>query len=88
MKGTSTYVSWASMRQRCSAKPGEHHYPYYAGRGIRVCERWDSFENFLADMGERPPGMTLDRIDVDGSYAPSNCRWADAKTQRSNRRDS
>lgn len=89
MNGTPTYRSWAAMKQRCSDDPTRHHYPYYAARGITVCERWrNSFENFLADMGERPEGMTLDRIDVNGHYQPGNCRWADMKTQRANRRDS
>ena len=78
-----TYTSWTAMRTRCQNR-NYSNYAYYGGRGIKICARWESFENFLADMGERPEGMTLDRIDPDGDYIPSNCRWATAKEQRHN----
>lgn len=84
--GNRTYVSWKSMKQRCY-DPNKDNYADYGGRGIRVCERWrDNFENFLSDMGERPPGTTIDRFNSDGDYKPSNCRWADLSTQNKNKR--
>lgn len=87
MKGTPTYKAWKSMRQRCKNK-NDPHYPDYGGRGITVCERWESFENFLADMGERPSDdLSIDRINNDGNYEPGNCRWTDRFTQARNRRN-
>jgi hypothetical protein len=80
-----TYRSWRSMLSRClyKSQPG---WANYGGRGISVCKHWRTFENFLADMGERPDGLTLDRIDPDGNYEPDNCRWATWTEQRRNRR--
>ena len=78
-KGMSpTYVVWHSMVQRCT-NPNVKQYKDYGGRGIAVCERWLKFENFLADMGERPVGKQIDRINNDGNYEPGNCRWVTAK---------
>lgn len=80
---TPTYITYASMKHRCMDKNNIN----YGGRGVKVCDRWlESFENFYEDMGDRPDGCTLDRIDVNGNYEPSNCRWADNTTQLINQR--
>lgn len=85
-KCSREYISWRSMIERCTY-PKHKSFKDYGGRGITICERWlHSFENFLADMGLRPQGMTLDRYpNNDGNYEPSNCRWATANEQRANR---
>lgn len=77
--------SWQNMRNRCFNTKHEK-YETYGARGITVCERWESFANFVADMGVRPTGKTLDRINNDGNYEPSNCRWATASEQQYNKR--
>lgn len=71
------------MRKRC-ANPNNTHFARYGGRGITVCQEWSSFERFLADMGERPPGLSLDRINNDAGYSKENCRWATRSEQQRN----
>lgn len=83
--GTQIYNCWKGMIDRCT-NPRDKRYADYGGRGISVCTRWRVFANFLADMGPRPAGHSIDRIDNDGNYEPGNCRWATAKQQRGNRR--
>lgn len=81
------YRMWRGMLSRCE-NTNVSCYPRYGGRGISVCARWHDFRNFLADMGERPEGRSIDRIDNDGNYERGNCRWATDAEQRANRRDS
>ena len=87
MSGTRTYRSWEQMHRRCSSLCDKKDIKYYFGRGIKVCKRWEKFENFFVDMGERPEGKTLDRKSSDGNYEPSNCKWSTPKEQANNRRD-
>ncbi len=79
------YRSWKDMRSRCR-NPNDSDYSDYGGRGITICEQWSDFAVFFADMGDRPQGSTLDRINVNGNYEPANCRWADHKVQANNKR--
>lgn len=82
---TSTYHTWEGMKQRC-LNPNATRYPQYGGVGIKVCEAWLEFKNFYQDMGDRPEGKTLDRINPFGNYEPNNCRWATRKEQQNNQR--
>ena len=84
-KASPTYNSFQAMKSRCQ-NPNDPTYRSYGGRGITVCEEWQSFDGFLDDMGTRPDGMTLDRIDPDGNYEPKNCRWSTPKEQQRNTR--
>ena len=92
LRNHELYMTLADMRQRCN-NPKHKVYEGYGGRGIKVCKRWDisdwkstGFKNFLSDMGERPEGLTLERINNDGNYTPSNCKWASQKEQGRNKR--
>lgn len=81
--GTPTYKVWDSMHQRCT-NPNSTSYKRYGALGLTVCAQWGEFENFLQDMGERPAGLSIDRIDNSKGYEPGNCRWATPRQQRMN----
>lgn len=84
MTDTETHSIWMGMWQRCT-NPNNKKFYRYGARGISVCDRWKAFANFLADMGERPKGKSIDRINNDGNYEPGNCRWATALEQARNK---
>ena len=83
--GNKTYKSWSGMRERCY-NPNNKIYKYYGGRGITICKRWDKFENFYSDMGDRPERMSIERTNNNKGYSPDNCKWATQKEQVRNTR--
>lgn len=85
LRGTSIYNIWKAMRQRCMNK-NSFDYKWYGGRGITICDRWNVFNNFFEDMGHKPEGKSLDRIDNDFGYSPENCKWSTQKEQVNNSR--
>ena len=85
LSGTKAYKVWKSMRDRCLC-PTHHAWPRYGGRGIAICPEWDDFMRFYADMGDPPPGLSLERRDNDGPYSAVNCKWATRKAQQNNLR--
>lgn len=85
LRNHKLYNTWLKMRDRCN-NPNHKYYKNYGGRGIKVCKRWDNFALFVVDMGERPENYTLDRINNEGDYEPSNCKWSSRKEQQANRR--
>ena len=85
MSYTDTFRIWTGIVRRC-LNPNFKNYKYYGGRGIKVADRWLKFENFYADMGDRPVGLQIDRIDNDGNYEPGNCRWVTPQVNNTNRK--
>ena len=85
MSRTREYATWENMKQRCN-NVNHKSYKDYGGRGIKYCKRWEKFENFYKDMGRKPEGMTLDRIDNEKGYKPSNCKWSTYSEQNRNKR--
>lgn len=85
LTNTPTYISWKQMKQRC-LNPNAPDYKNYGGRGVTICEKWIKFAGFYEDMGERPEGLTLDRIDNNGNYNKENCKWSTRAEQNRNKR--
>lgn len=84
--GSKEYITWSNMKKRCMNSKSPN-YKDYGGRGIKICKRWEEFENFYVDMGDRPEGKSIDRIDNDGNYTPKNCKWSTHTEQMNNRRN-